>query len=54
MVGHEMPFLDLALLLASNLTKHFHEVSPQAAVQTLLPVLRYEHDMVLALPLRVA
>jgi len=53
-VGHEMPLLDLALLLQSQFTEHFPEVLSQLPVQRLSAAFWNEHDVVFALPLRVA
>jgi hypothetical protein len=53
MVGHQVPFLDLAFLAPGELTEYTPQLSPDLSKQQFLAVLRREHDMVLALPCRV-
>ena len=53
-IGHQMPFLDPALLLLRQLAKHLPKMPPQLPVQRLPAALRDEHHVVFALPLRVA
>jgi hypothetical protein len=47
-------FFDLAFLALSKLAEYSAEVPPDLPKQQLLAALRREHDMVLALPCRVA
>ena len=53
MVGHQVPFLDFALLLLRQVAKHPAELPAQLPVDRFLPILRDEHDVVLTLPLRM-
>jgi hypothetical protein len=53
-IGHHVPFEDLALLLLRQFVKHLPEVLLQLPVQRLSAALRYEDYVVFALPLRVA
>jgi hypothetical protein len=52
-VGHQMPFLDLALLLTSETSKHVSQFAPDLPVELLSAVLRNEDDVVFTVPLRV-
>ena len=54
MVGHKMPFNNLALFLQCQLSKYFSQVFPEIFKYCLLPILRYPYDVILAIPLRVA
>src|SRR5215831_9312819 len=54
MIGHQVPFLDLAFLALRELAEYTAQVPSDLPKQQLLAVLRREHDMVLALPCRVA
>ena len=53
MVGHHMPFLDPALLLARQFVEHAAEILPQQSEQTPAAAFRYEHHMILAFPFRM-
>ena len=53
MVGHQVPFLDLAFLASGKFVEYTTQVPPDLPKQHLLAVLWREHDMVLALPCRV-
>ena len=53
MIGHQVPFLDLAFLALRELAEYTAQVPSDLPKQQLLAVLRREHDMVLALPCRV-
>jgi hypothetical protein len=48
-VGHQMPFLDSALLLQRQFAKYFSEMLPQFLVERLSAALGNEHDMIFAL-----
>ena len=52
-VGHQVALLDAAFLLLRKRLEDRTEVAAQLPVQDLAPALRDEHDVVLALPLRV-
>jgi hypothetical protein len=54
MVKHQVYFFDLAFLPPGKLVKYSAQVPPDLPKQQLLAVLRSEHDMVLALPCRMA
>src|SRR5262245_32524661 len=54
MIGEQMPFLDVALLLRGQLAEHLSQVLPQRAVERLAAALGDKHDVVFALPDRVA
>ena len=51
MIRHQVPFLDLALLLVRQATEHHPEAIPELPVENLLPVLRNEDDVISAVPL---
>ena len=53
MIRHQVPFLDPALLLISQLAEHFSKVLPQLSVQYFSSTLGNKYHMVFALPLRV-
>jgi hypothetical protein len=53
MVGHQMPLLDPALLLLSQLAEYLSKVLAQLLVQRLSAALGNEHNMVFTLPLGV-
>ena len=53
MVGHQVPFFDLAFLALGKFAQYSAQVPPDLPKQHFLAVLRREHDMVLALPCRV-
>jgi hypothetical protein len=46
MVGHQMAFRDLALLLHCKTPKHLAKMLSQLAIQNLPPAFRDENDMV--------
>jgi hypothetical protein len=48
-----MPLLDSAFFLLRKLMKNLTEVTPKLRVEHLSPTFRDEHDVVLALPLRM-
>ncbi len=50
MVGHDMPFLDPALLLPGKPVKCLSKVPLDHPVELSSPVFRYEYDVVFALP----
>lgn len=52
-VGHEVPLYYLDPLAAAQLPEDLPYVEPHLAVGSFLPILRREHDVVLAHPLRV-
>ena len=52
-VRHEMPLLDAALLLLRKRSEDRTEVAAHPSVEYLASAFRNEHDVVLALPLRV-
>jgi hypothetical protein len=54
MVSQKMPFLNAAFFLLGQLSEHLAQVPAQVSVQHFAPALRYENNVVLALPLRVA
>src|SRR5262249_34367121 len=53
MIGHQVPFFDLAFLALRELAEYTAQVPSDLPKQQLLAVLWREHDMVLALPCRV-
>jgi hypothetical protein len=53
-IRQKMTLLDPALLLLGQLPEHLPEMRPQLRIQRLSPALRNEHDVVFALPFRVA
>ena len=53
MIGHQVPFLDLAFLALGELAEYIAQVPSDLPKQQLLAVLWCELDMVLALPCRV-
>jgi hypothetical protein len=53
MIGHQVAFLDPALLPSCQIVKYLAQVPLDLPEQQLLAVLRREHDVVLALPSRV-
>ena len=52
-VGHQVPLLDAAFLLLRKRPEDRPEVAAQLSVEHLPPAFRNEHDVVLALPLRM-
>src|SRR5215469_682208 len=54
MIGHQVPFLDLRLLLRGRLVEHLAEMPAQLQIQSLPSTLRNEDDVVFALPRGVA
>src|SRR5262245_20795822 len=54
MIGHQVPFLDLRLLLLGQLAEHLTEVPAKLQVQRLSSTLQDEDDVVFALPRCVA
>ena len=54
MIGHQVPFLDLRLLLRGQLAEHLAEVPAKLQVQRLCSTLRDEDDVVFAVPRCVA
>ena len=53
-ISHQMAFLNAALFLRRQCPKHLSEMLPQFPVQHLPSELRYEYDVVFALPFRMA
>src|SRR6185503_7677152 len=53
-IGHQVPFLDLRLLLRGQLAEHLAEVPAKLQVQRLCSTLRDEDDVVFAVPRCVA
>jgi hypothetical protein len=53
-VGHQVPFLDLRLLLQGQLVEHLAEMPPQFQIQRLPSTLWDEDDVIFALPRCVA
>jgi hypothetical protein len=53
MIRQQMPLLDPAFLLRSQLAQDFPKMLSQLPVQRLSPALGNEHDVVFALPLGV-
>ena len=53
MIRHKVPFDDLALFLSGQIPKNFTQVRTELFVQRLATALRYEHNMILALPFGV-
>ncbi len=52
-VGHQVPLYDLDALVLAELPGYLPYVLPDLVVDDLAPILRREHDVVLAHPLRV-
>lgn len=52
-VGHQVPLDDLCPLVPAELPEDLPRVGPHLAVDDFAPILRREHDVVLAHPLRV-
>jgi hypothetical protein len=53
-IQHEVTFFDPALLLQGQLAEHISEMLPQFPIKYLPAVLGNEHNVVFALPFRVA
>jgi hypothetical protein len=49
----QMPFFDSTFFMLRQSAKHISQMLSQLPVQYLLPKFRYEHYVVLAVPLRV-
>jgi len=52
-VGHQMPLLDGTPLVLRKRSQELTDMSTQRSVENLAPIFWNEHDVVLALPLRV-
>ena len=52
-VGHQVPLYDLDSLVFAELPEYLPDVRPDLVVDDFAPILRREHDVVLAHPLRV-
>ena len=52
-VRHEVPLYDLDSLVLAELPRYFADVRPDLVVDRFAPILRREHDVVFAHPLRV-
>jgi hypothetical protein len=50
MVGHKMPFKNLALFLPCQLSEYLSQMFPEVSKYCLLPILRYPYDVILAFP----
>jgi len=53
-IRHQVPFQDFRLLLHRQTVKDFAQVPAEFGVQRLPPALRYEDDVIFAVPGRVA
>ena len=52
-VGHQVPLYDLDSLVFAELPEYLPDIRPDLVVDDFAPILRREHDVVLAHPLRV-
>src|SRR5271155_3222562 len=52
-IWHQMPFLDVRLLLRRELTEDFPEMPPQFLIQHLTAALWNKHNMIFAVPSRM-
>ena len=52
-IHHQVPFFYPAAFLLRQTSEHLAQILPQFSVQHLSSILRYKHDVVLAVPFRV-